>query len=46
MSAKRITIQDIARHANVSTGTVDRVIHNRGKVTEDKKKKLKMRSLS
>jgi len=40
MSTKKITIQDIARHANVSTGTVDRVIHNRGKVTEDKKKKI------
>jgi len=40
MSSKRITIQDIARHAKVSAGTVDRVIHNRGKVTEDKKKKV------
>ena len=40
MSSKRITIQDIAKHAKVSAGTVDRVIHNRGKVTEDKKKKI------
>lgn len=40
MSSKRITIQDIAQHANVSAGTVDRVIHKRGKVTEDKKKKI------
>ena len=40
MSSKRITIQDIARHAKVSAGTVDRVIHNRGKVAEGKKKKI------
>jgi len=40
MSAKRITIQDIARHAKVSAGTVDRVIHNRGKVSDDKRKKV------
>ena len=31
---KKITIKDIARIANVSIGTVDRVIHNRGKVSE------------
>src|SRR6266540_3863971 len=40
MSAKRITIRDIARHAKVSAGTVDRVIHNRGKVSADKKMKI------
>ena len=27
------TIKDIAREANVSTGTVDRVLHNRGGVS-------------
>jgi len=35
-----IRIKDIARHAGVSTGTVDRVIHNRGKVSELKKQKI------
>jgi LacI family transcriptional regulator len=38
-----ITIKDIAKEANVSAGTVDRVIHNRGSVskkTEDKIKKI------
>lgn len=37
---KKTTIQDIANHAGVSAGTVDRVIHNRGKVKEAKKKKI------
>jgi LacI family transcriptional regulator len=40
MSTKKITIRDIARHAKVSVGTVDRVIHNRGKVSVDKKLKI------
>lgn len=40
MSKKRITIQDIARHANVSAGTVDRVINNRGKVSAEKRKNI------
>ncbi|CAN0173644.1 unnamed protein product, partial [Chrysoparadoxa australica] len=31
---KNMTIKDIARLANVSPGTVDRVIHNRGKVSD------------
>jgi len=31
---KKITIKDIARIAEVSIGTVDRVIHNRGRVSE------------
>ncbi len=31
-----IRISDIAKMAKVSTGTVDRVIHNRGKVSEEK----------
>src|SRR5690554_939264 len=38
--AKRITLQDVARHAGVSTGTIDRVIHNRGKVSAEKKEKI------
>ena len=29
----KIRIKDIARLANVSTGTVDRVLHNRGEVS-------------
>lgn len=40
MSNKNIRIIDIAKLANVSTGTVDRVIHNRGKVSEEKKKRI------
>jgi len=32
-----VRIKDIAEKANVSTGTVDRVIHNRGRVAEDVK---------
>jgi len=38
-----ITIKDIAKEANVSVGTVDRVLHNRGGVspkTEDKIRKI------
>jgi len=35
-----IRIKDIALKANVSTGTVDRVIHNRGRVAEDVKAKV------
>jgi len=39
-NTKKITIQDVAKYANVSTGTIDRVIHDRGKVSPDKKKKI------
>lgn len=35
--AKKIRIKDIADLAGVSAGTVDRVLHNRGNVTEDKR---------
>ena len=37
---KKITIQDIAKYAKVSVGTVDRVIHKRGKVSAEKKSKI------
>jgi len=37
---KNITIKDVAKLAQVSTGTVDRVIHNRGKVSEKNLKKV------
>lgn len=37
---KKVTIQDVARYANVSVGTIDRVIHNRGKVSPEKRKKI------
>ncbi|HZH71365.1 MAG TPA: LacI family DNA-binding transcriptional regulator [Mariniphaga sp.] len=37
---KKITLQDVARHAGVSTGTIDRVIHNRGKVSAEKKARV------
>ncbi len=35
---KKITLQDVADYASVSTGTVDRVIHERGKVSPEKRK--------
>jgi len=37
---KKTTIQDLANYANVSIGTIDRVLHNRGKVSLDKRKKV------
>jgi LacI family transcriptional regulator len=37
---KKVTIQDVARYANVSAGTIDRVIHNRGRVSKEKRKKV------
>jgi LacI family transcriptional regulator len=40
MLKKNITIKDIAKIAGVSKGTVDRVIHNRGGVSEDSLKKV------
>lgn len=38
--SKKIRIKDIAEMANVSIGTVDRVIHNRGEVAEESYKKV------
>lgn len=35
------TIKEIAARAGVSAGTVDRVIHNRGKVSPEKEKKVR-----
>lgn len=35
-----VRIKDIAIKANVSTGTVDRVLHNRGRVAEDVKERV------
>ncbi len=35
-----IRIKDVALKANVSTGTVDRVIHNRGRVANDVKERV------
>lgn len=37
---KVLTIKEIAKLANVSLGTVDRVIHKRGKVSEKTEKKI------
>jgi LacI family transcriptional regulator len=37
---KRTTIKDIALQAGVSTGTVDRVIHDRGRVSVEVKEKV------
>lgn len=40
MNAKNIRIKDIAQLSGVSVGTVDRVLHNRGRVSEDALKKV------
>ncbi|MDO5570656.1 MAG: substrate-binding domain-containing protein [Bacteroidales bacterium] len=37
---KDIKISDIARMANVSAGTVDRVLHNRGNVSQKKREQI------
>ncbi len=37
---KRITIKEIARLAGVSIGTVDRVLHDRGRVAENTREKI------
>ncbi len=37
---KTVGIKDVAKLAGVSTGTVDRVLHNRGKVSEEARKKV------
>ena len=39
-SGRPSTIKDVAIAAGVSPGTVDRVLHNRGKVSEAKRKKV------
>lgn len=36
----RVKISDIAKRANVSAGTVDRVIHNRGEVSQKTREKV------
>ncbi|WP_421918725.1 substrate-binding domain-containing protein [Marinifilum sp.] len=40
MAKAKIRIKDIAEQAGVSVGTVDRVLHNRGEVAEETKKKI------
>lgn len=40
MNAKNVRIKDIAQLSGVSVGTVDRVLHNRGRVSEDALKKV------
>ncbi|MCK5821064.1 MAG: LacI family DNA-binding transcriptional regulator [Bacteroidales bacterium] len=40
MRNKQSRIKDIAKKAGVSTGTVDRVIHNRGEVSPSTRKKI------
>ncbi len=37
---KRVTIKDLAQHAQVSRGTVDRVLHNRGHVADEVRLKI------
>ncbi len=38
--AKQIKIKDIAKMANVSAGTVDRILHNRGNVSAESREKV------
>nr|MCR4860744.1 LacI family transcriptional regulator [Bacteroidales bacterium] len=40
MNRAKITIMDIARHTGLSTGTVDRVLHNRGEVSKKSHEKV------
>lgn len=40
MNAKSVRIKDIAQLAGVSVGTVDRVLHNRGRVSDEALKKV------
>ena len=40
MNPKQIRIKDIAKLAGVSKGTVDRVLHERGRVSEESRKKV------
>lgn len=40
MNVKNIRIKDIAQLSGVSVGTVDRVLHNRGRVSEEALKKV------
>ncbi|HEY9490198.1 MAG TPA: LacI family DNA-binding transcriptional regulator, partial [Chryseosolibacter sp.] len=40
MSSKIIRIKDIARLAGVSKGTVDRVLHKRGRVSQEAHQKV------
>lgn len=37
---RKITIQDVANYAGVSVGTIDRVIHKRGRVSAEKKARV------
>ena len=38
--AEKVTINDVARAAGVSKGTVDRVLHNRGEVSAKSREKV------
>ncbi len=40
LHSKNVTIKDIARLAGVSVGTVDRVLHNRGRVSDEALEKV------
>ncbi len=40
MEGNKVTINDVARAAGVSKGTVDRVLHNRGEVSQKSKEKV------
>ena len=40
MKKKIVRIKDIAEKAQTSKGTVDRVLHNRGRVAEDVRERI------
>ena len=40
MNVKQYRIKDIAKMAGVSAGTVDRVLHNRGEVSQSSREKV------
>ncbi len=42
----RVRIKDIAEIANVSTGTVDRVIHHRGEVSRGTRERIQKNGVS
>ena len=45
-SDNKVTINDVARVAGVSKGTVDRVLHNRGEVSAKSRKRFLKQSTS
>lgn len=40
LKPQKVTLEDVAKDAGVGKGTVDRVIHNRGYVSEEARRKV------